>query len=105
MLVAGSVQTGSLSSAASTLPQFGTDVSPLNVNIQYITSNIVRVKIGAAGRWEVPASLFNVTAPTGKLVSSEAAQQSCPLVALLQLSVEFAPCNHPGLCCQHHSVC
>ena len=67
MLVAGSAQTGSLSSAASTLPQFGTDVSPLNVNIQYITSNIVRVKIGASGRWEVPASIFNVTAPSGKL--------------------------------------
>ncbi|CAL5218429.1 g109 [Coccomyxa viridis] len=61
----GSAQTGSLSSAASTLPQFGTDVSPLNVNIQYITSNIVRVKIGASGRWEVPASIFNVTAPSG----------------------------------------
>ena len=63
--VTGSVQTGSLSSAASTLPQFGPDVSPLNVDIQYITSSILRVKVGAQGRWEVPATLFNVTPPTG----------------------------------------
>lgn len=64
--LAGGSQTGNLNSAASTLPQFGPDVSPLNVGIQYITSNIVRVKIGAPGRWEVPASLFNITAPTGE---------------------------------------
>ena len=63
---AGSTQTGSLSSASTTLPEFGPDVSPLNVDIQYITSSILRVKVGAQGRWEVPAAtLFNVTPPTG----------------------------------------
>lgn len=62
---AGSAQTGSLSSASTTLPQFGPDVSPLNVGIQYITASILRVKVGAQGRWEVPATLFNVTPPTG----------------------------------------
>jgi len=66
VLLTGSAQTGNLNSAASTLPQFGPDVSSLNVGIQYITSNIVRVKLGAPGRWEVPAALFNVTPPQGE---------------------------------------
>ncbi|KAK9807996.1 hypothetical protein WJX73_001583 [Symbiochloris irregularis] len=61
----GTAQTGKLSSAASTLPQLGSDVTPLMLAIQHLTSDILRVKIGGPGRWEVPFYLFNSTQPAG----------------------------------------
>ena len=32
----------------------GPDISPLSVLVEAIDSNILHVKIGATGRWEVP---------------------------------------------------
>ena len=46
-----------------TLPQAGKDISPLTVSIHKLDHSILRVKIGAPGRWEVPtAQLFTSTA-------------------------------------------
>ena len=36
----------------------GPDISPLNVIVEYTDSNILHIKIGAPGRWEVPDDLF-----------------------------------------------
>ena len=47
-----------------TMPMLGADITPLDVAIQNLDQNILRITIGAAGRWEVPASqLFSNTAP------------------------------------------
>jgi hypothetical protein len=43
---------------STTMPEFGPDVKNVTFSVQQITSNIVRVKIGGAGRWEVPRNLF-----------------------------------------------
>lgn len=40
------------------MPEFGPDVDNLTYSVQYITPYILRVKIGAAGRWEVPRAYF-----------------------------------------------
>jgi hypothetical protein len=45
------------------MPFLGADVSPLTLSIQNLDQNILRVKIGAPGRWEVPQDwLFSNTA-------------------------------------------
>ena len=47
------------------MPELGADVSPLEVHVRYITPSILRIKIGAEGRWEVPDSLFKNPLPRG----------------------------------------
>ena len=45
-----------------TMPFLGSDISPLEVQMDNMDRAILRVKIGAPGRWEVPqAKLFNNT--------------------------------------------
>ena len=63
---AGNTLMGTLAQQASTQQELGPDVSPLNVTVQYLTASIMRVKIGAAGRWEVPMDLFDATPPQGE---------------------------------------
>lgn len=62
---ANSAQVGSLAlEGQGTLPSLGADISPLTLSIQNLDQAILRVTIGAPGRWEVPASqLFSNTAP------------------------------------------
>jgi hypothetical protein len=41
----------------------GSDITPLSVSVQNVDASVLRVTIGAAGRWEVPqAQLFTNTA-------------------------------------------
>lgn len=63
---AGNALTGTLTQQASTQQELGRDISPLTVTVQYLTGSIMRAKIGAAGRWEVPMDLFNATLPQGE---------------------------------------
>ena len=56
--LAGDVQTGSLTLQHGTQPELGSDVSPLALSVERVSRSILRVKLGAAGRWEVPRSLF-----------------------------------------------
>lgn len=45
------------------MPFLGADISPLTLSIQNLDQNILGVKIGAPGRWEVPQDrLFSNTA-------------------------------------------
>lgn len=62
----GSKLTGQLSQQSATQPELGQDLSPLDVNAQYLTPSIMRVKIGLPTRHEVPPSLFNISAPQGE---------------------------------------
>lgn len=39
----------------------GSDISPLTLSVENIDQNILRVKLGANGRFEIPASLFQNT--------------------------------------------
>ncbi|CAK0786903.1 hypothetical protein CVIRNUC_010117 [Coccomyxa viridis] len=39
----------------------GSDVTPLTLSVQNVDANILRVKLGASGRFEVPQSLFQNT--------------------------------------------
>jgi hypothetical protein len=41
-------------------------VPNLSMNVSYITPSIMRVKIGAPGRWEFPMSILNTTIKQGK---------------------------------------
>ena len=52
------------------MPFLGTDISPLTLSIQNLDQSILRVKIGAAGRWEVPQDqLFSNTAQGARATS------------------------------------
>ena len=39
----------------------GSDISPITLSVQNVDQNILRVKMGANGRFEVPGSLFQNT--------------------------------------------
>ena len=57
-MAAGSVQNGSLVLEQGTQPELGADITPLGLSIEQVSRSILRIKIGAPGRWEVPRSLF-----------------------------------------------
>ena len=44
-----------------TMPFLGTDITPLALTVENVDQNILRVKIGANGRFEVPHDLFQNT--------------------------------------------
>lgn len=54
-----------------TLPQAGRDLSPLTVSVQNLDRSILRVKIGAPGRWEVPAAQLFTSTAQGELLQAE----------------------------------
>ncbi len=77
----GGPQTATLTQAAATLPQLGPDVSPLALTVEHTRADILRVKIGAQGRWEVPRSTFpaNVSAGAGPCQTPPSPHQcTCP---------------------------
>ena len=43
----------------------GPDVSPLEVLVESVDSNVLRLKIGAPGRWEVPKEDLFINTGTG----------------------------------------
>ena len=47
------------------VPELGPDVANLTLTVENISPFILRTKIGAPGRWEVPRSLFNAPNLTG----------------------------------------
>ena len=47
------------------MPELGPDVANLTLTVENISPFILRTKIGAPGRWEVPRSLFNAPNLTG----------------------------------------
>ena len=57
----------------------GPDISPLSVLVEAIDSNILHVKIGAAGRWEVPQDDLFLNTGMGKV--------------LLRISSPLLPCS------------
>ena len=48
-----------------TMPMLGPDVQQLSVHVERITPDILHVKIGAPGRWEVPKTVFKAQNVTG----------------------------------------
>ena len=44
-----------------TMQALGSDISPITLSVQNVDQNILRVKMGANGRFEVPGSLFQNT--------------------------------------------
>ena len=59
-----------------TMAELGPDLHTLSLLVQEISPEVMRVKIGAPGRWEVPRSIFNTPNTTGKSVSSTVLKQS-----------------------------
>ena len=45
----------------------GSDVTPLTLSVQNVDANILRVKLGANGRFEIPQNLFQNTGQGGLL--------------------------------------
>ena len=43
------------------MPFLGSDITPLALTVENVDQNILRVKIGADGRFEVPNDLFQNT--------------------------------------------
>ena len=39
-------------------PELGQDISPLALDMMPVSAAVLRVRIGAPGRWEVPQALF-----------------------------------------------
>lgn len=44
-----------------TLQSLGSDISPITLSVENVDQNILRVKMGANGRFEVPETLFQNT--------------------------------------------
>ncbi|KAK9789923.1 hypothetical protein WJX73_005177 [Symbiochloris irregularis] len=59
--LSGGAQSGNLSSTAGTMTQtLGPDIASLDLTVEALTPSILRVQIGAPGRWTVPqADIFN----------------------------------------------
>lgn len=78
MVAGNGQQTVTLVQQSSTLPQLGPDVSPLTLTQESVRPDIMRVKIGAPGRWEVPRATFpaNISAAgeTAGLVTCSSVQ-------------------------------
>ena len=68
-------------------PELGPDVANLTLTVENISPFILRTKIGAPGRWEVPRSLFNAPNLTGA-----AAMDSVHLQVLASLFSGTLPC-------------
>ena len=51
----------------------GPDISPLQVLVEYIDSNILHLKIGAPGRWEVPKDDIFINTGTGAFTAHDTA--------------------------------
>lgn len=64
----------------------GSDISPLTLSVENVDMNILRVKLGANGRFEVPQSLFQNTGQ-GDLPSK------CTLCAVQTLSLMSQACS------------
>ena len=67
------------------LPELGPDVAKLTLTVENISPFILRTKIGAPGRWEVPRSLFNAPNLTGA-----AAMDSVPAYVHHYLKLQYA---------------
>ncbi|KAK9831002.1 hypothetical protein WJX81_007621 [Elliptochloris bilobata] len=63
-------QTVTLTQQSSTLPELGPDVSPLTLTQENVRMDILRVKIGARGRWEVPRATFPANISTAGSASA-----------------------------------
>ena len=67
------MQTATLQQTATTQPELGPDVSPLSLSVETMAPDILHVKIGAPGRWEVPRGIFAATnQASGKLLIATA---------------------------------
>ncbi|KAK9845865.1 hypothetical protein WJX81_004565 [Elliptochloris bilobata] len=51
-------QRAALGLLAGSAPELGQDISPLTLDVTPISATVLRVRIGAPGRWEVPQALF-----------------------------------------------
>ena len=49
-----------------TMAELGPDLHDLSLLVQEISPDILRIKIGAPGRWEVPRSIFNAPNMAGE---------------------------------------
>ena len=83
-----------------TMPMLGPDVQQLSVHVERISPDILHVKIGAPGRWEVPKTVFKAQNVTGiapaamvilKLCSAESPALSF-LGSVTQSSQPFMAC-------------
>ena len=50
----------------------GSDISPLTVLVEPVDANILHVKIGAPGRWEVPQKDIFINTGIGERASQQA---------------------------------
>ena len=61
-------QRAQLGLLSGSLPELGQDISPLTLDVMPLSAAVLRVRIGAPGRWEVPQALFaNRDAPGADL--------------------------------------
>ena len=51
-------QRAQLGLLSGSLPYLGQDISPLTLDVMPASAAVLRVRIGAPGRWEVPQALF-----------------------------------------------
>ena len=57
------IKSAKLSLASTTQPALGPDVKDLDLTLEQVGPDILRVKLGAPGRWEVPPTIFKNTVP------------------------------------------
>ena len=71
-------QRAQLGLLSGSLPELGQDISPLALDVAPVSAAVLRARIGAPGRWEVPQALFaNRDAPGAGLPLSCALQGCC----------------------------
>ena len=49
------------------MPMLGADLQDLSIEVVRVSPDILHVKIGAPGRWEVPKKVFMASNVTGEL--------------------------------------
>ena len=85
---------GTLTSVAGTQPELGADISNLEVTVTDISPSILRVTIGAAGRWTVPqGDIFqNVDVASAPLCLSVVAPHTARMLPALSGALQQNVC-------------
>lgn len=86
-------QRAQLGLLSGSLPELGQDISPLTLDVMPLSAAVLRVRIGAPGRWEVPQALFaNRDAPGADSWLAPALHPNCTSVCCKAWPVCTSPC-------------
>lgn len=84
------------------MSMLGADIQELSIQAERVSPDILRCKIGAPGRWEVPRKVFKASNITGR---AAAEVSCCPILALWLLFLLAGPSLAFRCYCYNQEIC